>query len=293
MTMPELPPLRTHQNPALFREAVNHTAAATGFSSRLIEKDYFCTVLLQHLAEAGCALVFKGGTCLAKVHAGFYRLSEDLDFVIPTPVDALRAERSRRAAASKTAVAGIGERLPGLRVITALTGANSSTQYICVIGYASLLRRQDETIKVEVGLREPLLTATIQGEVQTLLLDPFSGSQLAPVLMMPCISRPEAMAEKLRAALSRREVAIRDFYDVDYAVRELNLRVLEPELLGLVRQKLEVPGNDPIDVSPGRLAALQLQLEAQLKAVLRARDFAEFDLDRAFATVAEVAAALG
>jgi predicted nucleotidyltransferase component of viral defense system len=99
MTMPELPPLRTHQNPALFREAVNHTAAATGFSSRLIEKDYFCTVLLQHLAEAGCALVFKGGTCLAKVHAGFYRLSEDLDFVIPTPVDALRAERSRRAAA--------------------------------------------------------------------------------------------------------------------------------------------------------------------------------------------------
>ena len=30
----------------------------------------------------------------------------------------------------------------------------------------------------------------------------------------------------------------------------------------------------------------------RLKAVLRARDFAEFDLDRAFATVAEVAAAV-
>ena len=113
-----------------------------------------------------------------------------------------------------------------------------------------------------------------------------------PDLTLPCLSRLEAMAEKLRAALSRREVAIRDFYDIDHAVRKLSLQVLEPELLGLVRQKLEVPGNDPIDVSPGRLAALRPQLESQLKAVLRAVDFAEFDLDRAFATVAEVAAAL-
>jgi predicted nucleotidyltransferase component of viral defense system len=293
MTMPESPPIRTHQDPELFREAVNYTAAETGFPSRLIEKDYFCTVLLQHLAEAECGLVFKGGTCLAKVHAGFYRLSEDLDFVIPTPVDASRAERSRHAAPSKAAVAEIGERLPGLRVITALTGANDSTQYIGVIGYTSLLGRQEETIKIEVGLREPLLTPTIRGEAQTLLLDPFSGSPLAPTLTMPCISRQEAMAEKLRAALSRREITIRDFYDIDYAGRKLSLRVLEPELLGLVRQKLEVPGNDPVDVSPDRLAALRPQLESQLKAVLRARDLAEFDLDRAFATVAEVAAALG
>jgi len=202
MITPELPPLRMHQDPVLFREAVNYTTAATGFPSRLIEKDFFCTVLLQHLSGAGCALVFKGGTCLAKVHAGFYRLSEGLDFVIPTPVDAPRAERSRRAAESKAAVAGIGERLPGLRVITALTGANDSTQYIGVIGYTSLLRRQEEAIKIEVGLREPLLMPTIQGEARTLLLDPLSGSQLAPVLTMPCVSRQEAMAEKLRAALS-------------------------------------------------------------------------------------------
>jgi hypothetical protein len=100
------------------------------------------------------------------------------------------------------------------------------------------------------------------------------------------------MAEKLRAALSRREVAIRDFYDIDYAGRNLNLVVLEPELLGLVRQKLEVPGADPVDVSPARLAVLRRQRDLQLKSVLRARNFAEFDLDRAFATVAEVAVAL-
>jgi predicted nucleotidyltransferase component of viral defense system len=40
-------------------------------------------VLLEYLAAVDEALVFKGGTCLAKVYADFYRLSEDLDFVIP------------------------------------------------------------------------------------------------------------------------------------------------------------------------------------------------------------------
>lgn len=104
-------------------------------------------------------LVFKGGTCLAKVHVGFYRMSEDLDFAISTPVDAKRADRSRSAANSKKAVAAIGKQLPGLHVITALTGANESSQYAAVIGYTSLLGSREEVITIEVGLREPVLTA--------------------------------------------------------------------------------------------------------------------------------------
>ncbi len=147
-------------------------------------------------------------------------------------------------------------------------------------------------IKIEVALREPLLTAVMQGEVRTLLLDPLSGSPLTPVLPLSCISRVEAMAEKLRAALSRREVAVRDFYDIDYAVQHLGLQVRDAGLIELVRQKLAVPGNDPVDVSPARFAALRPQFESQLKAVLRVRDFAGFDVERAFETVAEVAAAL-
>lgn len=293
MSVSDSAPIRLNDDVALFREALTYTAAEMGFIARLIEKDYFCTVLLQYLAADWYGLVFRGGTSLAKVHVGFYRLSEDLDFVIPTPVDVPRAERRRRVAASKEAVATLGEHLPPLRVITALTGANDSTQYNAVLGYTSLLGNQQETIKIEVSVREPLLRPSIRAEAHTLLLDPVSGSPLAPALPIPCLSREEAMAEKLRAALSRRDVAIRDFYDVDHAVRRLTLRVLDPELVGLVREKLAMPGNEPVDVSAARLAALRPQLEAQLRPVLRARDFAEFDLERAFATVASVAAALG
>lgn len=284
--------IRVHEDPVLFREAVNFTAAETRFLPRLIEKDYFCTVLLDYLTASVDNLVFKGGTCLAKVHAGFYRLSEDLDFVIPTPISFSRSERRDLSAGLKKTVVGLPDRLKTFRLITPFVGANNSTQYIAVLGYASLIGPQEESIKIEVGLREPLLTPVVPSEARTILLNPISGKPMVPVFSMPCLSYNEAMAEKLRAALSRREVAIRDFYDIDYAMRKLDFRPLEREMTELVKEKLAIPGNEPIDASPARLALLRKQLNPQLKPVLRPSDFAEFDLDRAFGNVVAVASAV-
>lgn len=291
MTEAETSRPNLHEDAELFREAVAFTAAETGFAARLIEKDYFCSLVLEHSGRADSTIVFKGGTCLAKVHAEFYRLSEDLDFVVSVPIEAPRAERRRRAAGPKAAMLHAGEQ-PGLRLVSGPTGANNSTQYTAVVGYDSLLGLQAEAVKVEVGLREPLLTPAEPHKAHTLLLNPISGKAFVPPLVATCISFEEAMAEKLRAALSRREVAIRDFYDVDHAVQRLGLRTEDSALLALVRRKLAVPGNDPVDVSSSRLDALRLQLAPRLKPVLRERDFAEFDLERAFSRVAEVAAAV-
>ena len=82
--------ITVHEDVAFFREALRFTAAHSGFLPRLIEKDYFCTVLLAYLSTAGDEFVFKGGTCLTKVHSELYRLSEDLDYTIPVPLE-LRA----------------------------------------------------------------------------------------------------------------------------------------------------------------------------------------------------------
>jgi predicted nucleotidyltransferase component of viral defense system len=292
--VPDRTALRLHiEDPALFREAVAFTAAETRFTPRLIEKDYFCGVLLEHLAAAGAGLVFRGDTCLGKVHADFYRLSEDLDFLIPTPVDASRSDRSARSLASKRAVDGIADAPSGMRVIKPLTGANASRQYVAVIGYQALVSPSAETVKVDVGLREPLLTKPVLGEARTLLLDPISGAPLVPPVRLQCLARQEAMAEKLRAALSRREAAIRDFYDVDHAVRRQGLRLDDADMVELVRRKLAVPGTTPVDVTKARLAELSKQVQAELRPVLRDSDFAEFDLERVFALVAELARRVG
>jgi predicted nucleotidyltransferase component of viral defense system len=279
-----------HEQAEMFRDALALTRQRTGFAERLIEKDYFCTVLLEYLASASDELVFKGGTCLAKVHGDFYRLSEDLDFVIPMNADAPRAQRRRKALRLKEALAALPERRPFLRLVKPLAGANNSTQYNAEIGYTSLASGREDTIKVEIGLREPLVLAVSNGPARTLLLDPVSRSALLKPLALRCISKPEAFAEKFRAALSRREVAPRDFFDLDYAVRKLGLQPDDAELIQLVRQKLAVAGNAPADVSEGRLRALRQQAEPQLRPVLRPGDYAEFDLPRAFRLVADMAA---
>lgn len=179
----------------LFREAVAFTAAETRFTPRLVEKDYFSSVLLRHLAAAGAGLVFRGGTCLANVHARFYRLSEDLDFMLPTPVDASRVERSVRAGAAKHAVAAVAAAIPGLWAVSPFRGANDCRHYAATIGYGSLVGADAETIRIEAGLREPLLIDPVPGEARTLLLDPVSGEPSIPPLRLACVSLQEAPAD--------------------------------------------------------------------------------------------------
>ena len=49
--------------------AVEFTAAKTGFQPTLVEKDFWCSVVLGRLYAAGdCPLVFKGGTLLSKAY---------------------------------------------------------------------------------------------------------------------------------------------------------------------------------------------------------------------------------
>ena len=290
MKQPEYKPLTLlHEDPDLFRSALNYSSAETLFISRLLEKDYFCTLLLHYLSSTDETLVFKGGTCLAKVHAGFYRLSEDLDFVISASGDSSRSVRSRKMAATKKAILRISEKLGVFRLIQPLTGANNSTQYIAAVGYSSLLGNTEETIKIEIGLREPLLMSFSHGTVATILLNPITGKPMIPTFPMTCISYNEGMAEKFRAALSRREPAIRDFYDIHYAISHLNLNARDASFIDLIKKKLAVPGNNPVDVSKERLSAIRRQLDTELKPVLRTLDYATFDLEQAFQVVIDVA----
>ena len=281
--------LRLHEDLEHFSEALNFTEAETSFAARLVEKDYYCTVVLAYLAETTDMLVFKGGTCLAKIHADFFRLSEDLDFMIAVPENNTRSLRRKVIAPVKDAFAGLAEALPCLRITKPFSGADNSTQYMGSMSYRSAATGQEETIKIEVSLREPLLTPAVSGEARTLLVDPISGRALAAPVSVPCISLAEAFAEKFRAALSRLDVAIRDFFDLDYAVRKLKLKPDNAGLVGLVKQKLAVRGTGPVDVSERRLAALRQQVEPQLRPVLRKDDFMAFDVDRAFQLVTHMA----
>lgn len=188
----------------------------------------------------------------------------------------------------KETVAAMLARAPCFSHVEPLSGENESRQYVGSVTYQSLLNKQEETIRIEISLREPLLLPAYNGLTQTLLRHPVSGRP-AETVSFPCIAQLEAWAEKFRAALSRRDMAVRDFFDIDFAHRKQLLPLEDPQFLDLIRRKLAVFGNAPVTINPERLAILQRQRETRLKPVLRAQDYREFDLDRAFAIVAEMA----
>jgi len=284
-----------HEDQALFREAVLFTAGQTGLNATLIEKDYFCTVLLQYLYDQpDSPLIFRGGTCIGKVYTDFYRLSEDLDFMISTPPEASISVRRKRMAPVREWVREISEEMSILTLPEDFTGHNSSRQYVAYVTYPSVfLTEEAARIKIEVGLREKPLMPTAQMQARTLLLNPFTRKALVPDIDLTTLSMKEAIAEKLRAALTRLEPAIRDFFDIDYLVSQHKVDLSDEHLIILLGEKLKVPGNSPIDLSPARKDKLKTQINTELKPVLRPVDFESFDLDRAFDIVARMSHSIG
>ena len=144
-------------------------------------------------------------------------------------------------------------------------------------------------IKIEVGLREIPLMPTAQMKARTLLLNPFTRKFLVPDIALTTLSMKEAITEKLRAALTRLEPAIRDFFDIDYLASRNKMDLNDRQLFQLLAGKLKVPGNPPIDLSPARKEKLKTQINTELKPVLRPVDFESFDLNRVFDVVKGIA----
>ena len=279
-----------HKDVDFFRAAAVFTEAKTGFNSRLVEKDYFCTAVLHGLRAAfASGLVFKGGTSLSKIHCDFYRLSEDLDFHVSIPVESTRSVRSKTMKPLGECIELLVNEDAGLLACRPLQGHNNSTQYTTEIEYQSVVFEQPDRIKLEISVREPILEAPQVLPCRTLLLDPFRSAPLLPPLPIPALSPRESYAEKLRAAMTRREPAIRDFFDVDYAVRNGAIDLEETRLIEMVRSKLAVPGNNEIDLTAEKARTMGRQVQGQLRPVLRQEDFESFDLDAVFSMIQDFA----
>ena len=132
------------------------------------------------------------------------------------------------------------------------------------------------------GLREEIIRTTSLTVAQTLVLDPFRDQSLIHPFEVRTLNVQEAYAEKVRAALSRNVPAIRDLFDLDFALRENRINFLDGEFQKLVALKLGIPGNGPVKLDDGRKLELLAQIETELRPVLRPRDFGEFDFNRAW-----------
>ena len=254
------------------------------FRPAIVEKDYYLTVILNQIeTQLSDKIVFKGGTLLNKIHLNYHRLSEDLDFTYYGEVNT-RSQRSR-------AITPIREKMPGFLKALGLTsdkpegdGFNNSTQYLFKLKYSSVLMEKEESVKLEISLRQPPLDKPVHNVIKHFYQDPFTGEDLFPSGKVLSLSLNEAIAEKLKAAITRKDVAIRDYYDLWY-IAESGFDFYHGGFIKLFKIKFSAEGHSVdyrknFGLKPDQIALLRSQIDLHLAPVIRAGE--KFDLDKVF-----------
>jgi len=254
------------------------------FRPVIVEKDYYLTVILNNIEKLlSDKIVFKGGTLLNKAHLNYHRLSEDLDFTYYAPLTA-RSQRSK-------AITPICEKMPDFLKVLQLTsdkpegeGFNNSKQYVFKAKYPSVLTAKDDIIKIEISLRQPPLDKPVHTEIKHFYQDPFTGDDLFPSGKVLSLSWNEAVAEKLKAAISRKDVAVRDYYDL-WHIAEFGFDFYNDKFIRLFKRKVTDEGytgdyRKDFGLSADKLSLLRRQVDTDLMPVIRAGE--SFDLDKVF-----------
>lgn len=267
-----------------FKDLISTIASKMRFRPVIVEKDYYLTVILNNIDTLlSDKIVFKGGTLLNKAHLNYHRLSEDLDFTFFAPLTT-RSQRSK-------AITPIREKMPNFLKALQLTsdkpkgeGFNNSTQYVFKVKYPSVLTAKEDIIKIEISLRQPPIDKPVNTQIKHFYQDPFTGDDLFPTGKVLSLSWNEAVAEKLKAAISRKDVAIRDYYDL-WHIAEFGFDFHNDKFIKLFKLKITDEGykgdySQDFGLSPDNLSLLRRQVNTDLMPVIRAGE--SFDLERMF-----------
>lgn len=264
------------------KDLISAIARKMRFRPVIVEKDYYLTVILNNIETLlSDKIVFKGGTLLNKAHLNYHRLSEDLDFTFYAPLTT-RSQRSK-------AITPIREKMPDFLKALQLTsdkpegeGFNNSTQYVFKAKYPSVLTAKKDIIKIEISFRQPPIDKPVNTEIKHFYQDPFTGDDLFPIGKVLSLSWNEAVAEKLKAAISREDIAIRDYYDL-WHIAEFGFDFHNNKFIKLFKRKVTDEGykgdyKQDFGLSPDKLSTLRRQVDTDLMPVIRAGE--SFDLKK-------------
>jgi len=268
------------------RDIIPAIAAEHRFRQAIVEKDYYLTIILNSIASSLSGnIVFKGGTLLNKIHLNYHRLSEDLDFSYYGEIDL--TVRSNRSAA----IAPIKEKMPGFLASLGLSsdkpkgeGFNSSKQYVFNVLYPSVITGREESIKIEISLRQKLYDRPVNNVIRHFYKDPFTGRNIIPEHKILSLSLDEAVAEKMKAAITRKDPAIRDYYDL-WHIAEAGFDFYKRHFLEIFKKKLkdeDYQGDfrDKFGLSEDKIDLLTRQIKTDLIPVIRIDE--GFDLNKVF-----------
>lgn len=217
------------------------------FSAVLIEKDYHLTRILHKVSEKQMKdLVFKGGTCLNKCYLGFYRLSEDLDFTYNKDVKDLSKSQIRKILDQLRReffeiLDGSGFKTnkklgKGWKMLTSETPPRIVGLEI-ITNYKSLIDNSPQEIKIEISFRKKLRKPVKTKAIKHKFIDALGEAILKKDIEIEVADLVENFAEKFRALITRKRLAVRDIYDIHFILKN-EIVAIDKEVIELILVKL-------------------------------------------------------
>ncbi len=205
------------------------------FDEFKLEKDFLLSLILIKFWELFPDLTFKWGTCLNKIYFPYFRLSEDLDFVISKNIG-----RTARKTLLRKYEQDFSRELWKLWLTTEEKRTKFDEHKLMMLNYTynSVIDGSSQTIKLDISLKWTLQLAPISWEIQSIYKDKILEEDIFWTHTISCIDLQEALAEKIRAALTRKFPAIRDFFDVWYIKNNSDFDFSNPDFKKLVDIKL-------------------------------------------------------
>ncbi len=233
-----------------------------------IEKDFWLTDVLHWIARSLPDLVFKWGTCLNKCYFWYYRLSEDLDFSIISSTN-----RKQRSQLLETTFEKLWAYLQWLGMELIEKRKRDDSRFGGMRwAYISDIDQSKQTIQFDFKIIEWYQLLPQYHQIQDVFSHPLTGEKLFDEQHIQCISLDEAMAEKVRASLTRKTPAIRDLYDIWFAKKKW---FVFEEIRDLIKWKVSEVWWEIVLYEAYNV--LKKQIETDLVPVIHDADIFEFD----------------
>lgn len=245
------------------------------FAIDKFEKDFLLTLILIKFWEKYPDLIFKWWTCLNRIYFPYFRMSEDLDFVLNTDL----WQKWRKKLLKEYENNFIEDfKILWINLREEKNKYDSYKLAMFTFEYSSIINNSIQSIKIDISLKNNLQLKPISWEIKSIYIDKIIEENIFSKHYINCIDLKESMAEKIRASLTRWIPAIRDFFDIWYIKNYSDFDFTDKKLLELIEIKLrEVNYEYTLEENYDEL---EKQIETDLKPVLN-NEF-EFNLKETY-----------
>lgn len=220
-----------HEDKKQFSHIINRISYQTGRMGKMIEKDYYVTMILRLLSSEMPFVVFKGGTSLSKCYKIISRFSEDIDVTV---------DQNLSQGQKKKLKYGIVDAIQqmGLEILN-LNETRSRRDYNrYIVAYESVLPKLNETVQPVIYLETSFTTIAFPTVIMP--VDSMIGDMLkaeAPELLKRYDLNAFCMkVQGLDRTLADKVFAVCDYY-LQNRVRKHSRHLYDIyKLLPLVRQ---------------------------------------------------------